>query len=143
MNPEKSVLLIEDSESAGAHACEVLRRAGYFPTWAQSLTEATLITNLTFAVVFLDLLLPETSDDRDFGRAVVSMKTHFPDATLIILSAYLPEAGVMNLLKLGADLAVHKPLMSQNVKEIIHRAKELHSGRFNGLLQRLEAVPLG
>lgn len=139
MDASKSVLVIEDDENMASHACEVLRRAGYLPTWAQSLTEACLMDEIPFASVFLDLLLPET-EDRNFGRAVSAIRSHYPDATLIILSAYLPELGVMKLLKLGADLAVHKPLVSKNVHEIIHRATELHNGRLNGLLKRLEAA---
>lgn len=138
---DRSVLIVEDDPASGVLACEMLRNAGYFPTWAQSLTEATLLEKIPFSAIFLDLLLPETQD-RNFVRAVSSIRLHFPDAILIVLSAFLPEANVMNLLRHGADFALHKPLSTKNVKEIMHRAGELHNGRLDGILARLEAVSL-
>lgn len=141
MDKSRSILVVEDNEIVADATCENLRMAGYFPAWAATLTEATLIHNVPFSAVFLDLLLPETLD-RNFARAVTSMRAHFPDAVLIILSAHLSETNVIQLLKCGADFALHKPLSGKNISEVLNRASELRAGKLDGILARLEAVEL-
>lgn len=130
---------MEDNAAAAEHTCEVLRRANYLPTLAGSLTEASMITDINFGAIFLDLLLPET-DHHTLTKSVISMRQHFPHAVLIVLSAYLPELNVIQLLKLGADFCLHKPLTIQNVDKVILAAQELNKGQVHRIAERLDAA---
>lgn len=133
------VLVVEDHEVTAFHTCEVLRKAGFIPTLAESLTEACAITSIAFGAIFLDLLLPETNHS-NLSKSVISIRERFPRTTLIVLSAYLPEANVMELLRLGADFCLKKPLTSANVRSVITRASELNHGQVHRIAERLDAA---
>lgn len=142
MLESRLVLVVEDDPATAEQTCEVLRRANYRPTLAGSLTEASLVTSIDFGVIFLDLLLPET-DHQTLTKSVISIRAHFPQAVLIVLSAYLPELNVIKLLKLGADFCLHKPLTAQNVRAVITDASELNQGRIHHIRARLDAALSG
>ncbi len=142
MLESKLVLVVEDDPVTAEYTCGVLRSANYLPTLAGSLTEASLITDMNFGAIFLDLLLPET-DHQTLTKSVISMRAHFPHAVLIVLSAYLPELNVIKILKLGADFCLHKPLTLQNVNSVIADASELNKGRIHRIGKRLDAALSG
>ena len=139
MPQSRLVLVVEDDSAVAEQTCDVLRRADYMPTLAGSLTEASLLTDMNFGAIFLDLLLPET-DHHTLTKSVISMRAHFPNAVLIVLSAYLPELNVIQLLKLGADFCLHKPLTIKNVNSVIMAAHELNNGQVRKIRERLDAA---
>ena len=126
MLQSRLVLVVEDDIDVAEHTCAVLRMANYLPTLAGSLTEASMLTDMNFGAIFLDLLLPET-DHHTLTKSVISMRMHYPHAVLIVLSAYLPELDVIQLLKLGADFCLHKPLTIKNVNSVMGRFGELEN----------------
>lgn len=133
------ILVVEDHPASAEHTCEVLRMSGHRPTWVATLGEALNAPDIEYEAIFLDLLLPDTT--RATGaEGVAKMRARFPHTPLIVLSAYLPEMNVMDLLKRGADFCLHKPLTLANVSGVVARAVEINSGEMGGICARLEAA---
>ncbi len=130
-------LVVEDMEVMARHTMAALRAAQFSPTWADSLTQAATHAGEAWHVIFLDLLLPETSRE-SLTDAVTFMRGIFPDTPLIVLSAYLPELKAFDLLRKGADICIHKPLIAENIPELVHRAVCVNAGRVDQVLNRLE-----
>lgn len=133
------ILVVEDEPACAQHTCEVLRVCGYKPTWVGSLTEALGVPELEYEAIFLDLLLPDTTRET-VADGVSSVRRRFPHTPLIVLSAYLPEFSVMELLRRGADFCLQKPLTRANVSGIVARACEINRGEMSGICARLEAA---
>ncbi len=133
------ILVVEDQPVCAEHTCEVLRVNGYKPTWVGTLREALDASAIEYEAIFLDLLLPDTTRETAH-EGVEAMRAQYPHTPLIVLSAYLPEFRVMNLLKCGADFCLHKPLTSANVVGVVARAVEINGGDLRGICARLEAA---
>lgn len=131
------ILVVEDDPACAEHTCEVLRLSGYKPTLVTTLADAMANARIEYEAIFLDLLLPDTSP-ATIPSGVASVRTAFPNTPLIVLSGYLPEFKVIDLLRAGADFCLHKPLDRSTVGSIVKRAIEINSGDMSGICARLE-----
>ncbi|MEV6945838.1 response regulator transcription factor [Streptomyces sp. NPDC051172] len=94
------VLVVEDDDTIGRHLETGLRSNGYAPTWSRTgagaLTEAS---QASYDVLLLDLGLPDM-DGLDVAR---TLRAHFPDLLIIILTARTDDIDVIAGLDAGAD----------------------------------------
>ncbi|MTD44090.1 response regulator [Conexibacter sp. W3-3-2] len=107
----QSLLVVEDEDSILQPLLRALARAGFEPTSARSVREATaLIDRRSFDLVLLDLGLPD-GDGRDVCRHL----RRTSETPVIMLTARGAEIDRIVGLELGADDYVVKPFSSDEL----------------------------
>jgi len=127
VNNSKKILIVEDDPVHARMTRLLVERYGYKPTVVGSLTAASNLQDRDWELVFLDLLLPETTH-ATLDQSVIRIRALLPNTPIIVLSCYLPELNVFNLIKLGADLCLYKPLNPETLLSVIAKAKAINRG---------------
>ncbi len=113
-----SVLVIEDDADIGSSLLAVLRGQGYDPTWTRTGTEGLAQPIETFAVILLDLGLPDM-DGLDVCRTLRRRAPHVP---VLMLTARGSETDIVVGLDAGADDYLAKPF---RLAELLARLRAL------------------
>ena len=117
MSPKTSILIIDDD----IHICELLTDAfeeyGYDVVSVQNGEDALMLlqTRPDFALVFLDLILPDIN-----GLVLLQRLKNLTRAPVIMLSGLNSESDVVVGLEMGADDYIAKPFYP---RVVIARAK--------------------
>ena len=117
MSPKTSILIIDDD----IHICELLTDAfeeyGYDVVSVQNGEDALMLlqTRPDFALVFLDLILPDIN-----GLVLLQRLKNLTRAPIIMLSGLNSESNVVVGLEMGADDYIAKPFYP---RVVIARAK--------------------
>lgn len=112
------VLIIEDDADIGSSLEAVLRDQGYDPTWARTGTEGLAQPVERFAVILLDLGLPDI-DGLEVCRTVRRRAPHVP---VLMLTARGSETDIVVGLDAGADDYLAKPF---RLAELLARLRAL------------------
>jgi two-component system response regulator MtrA len=117
MSPEKPmpsaphrILVVEDDTKLGRQIVDVLREAGYEPTWVQDGRAALEAPLASFSLIILDLMLPGAH-----GLDVLKRIRETSDQPALILSARNETSDKVRALDLGADDYVTKPFWPEEL----------------------------
>ncbi len=113
--PKESILIVEDEKKIADIVKGYLEREGFSATHAQSAEEALRLFNGDFALVVLDLMLPEMS-----GEELCRIIRQRSDVPVIMLTAKSDEEDRIKGLGIGADDYVVKPF---SPRELVARVK--------------------
>ena len=115
---EPAVLIIEDDEGIGSSLEAALRGQGYDPTWSRTGADALAQPVDTFAVILLDLGLPDM-DGLDVCR---TLRRRAPLVPVLMLTARGTETDIVVGLDAGADDYLVKPF---RLAELLARLRAL------------------
>jgi len=130
-----SVLIIEDDADIGSSLQAVLRDQGYDPTWTRTGTEGLAQPIETFAVILLDLGLP----DMDGLEVCRTLRRRAPHVPVLMLTARGSETDIVVGLDAGADDYLAKPF---RLAELLARLRALARRNHLGITD-LTAITVG
>lgn len=105
MTQSKTILVVDDEVKIADVVCSYLEKTGYETVRAHNGTEALrLVTERSPALIILDLMLPDMS-----GEEICSSIRKKSDVPIIMLTAKVEEADIINGLDIGADDYMTKP----------------------------------
>ncbi len=117
----KSVLIVDDSRTSRRILKDILERAGY-----EIVGEAIngkegvdLFKKLQPDIVTMDITMPEM----DGIEALKQIKSEFPDAKVVMITAAGQKDKMMEAVKLGAAEFVSKPFIEETVLEALGHCK--------------------
>jgi DNA-binding response OmpR family regulator len=88
-----AVVIVEDQQAIAELLCDVLREAGFVPTWAPSAQEAAAVAREVGAdVVLLDVMMPERSGWSVLEELRADPRTH--QTPVVIISAVYDRPGL-------------------------------------------------
>ena len=118
--PPLKILVIDDTDIHRIAACCLLESEGHRVTLATSAIEAiSLLTWQIFECIFIDVCMPDI-DGTAAIRKIRSMPHHGKQPPcIIVLSAWLQQDDIEELLACGADAACSKPMDLQTINQIL------------------------
>ena len=118
--PPLKILVIDDTDIHRIAACCLLESEGHRVTLATSAIEAiSLLTWQIFECIFIDVRMPDI-DGTAAIRKIRSMPHHGKQPPcIIVLSAWLQQDDIEELLACGADAACSKPMDLQTINQIL------------------------
>jgi two-component system response regulator MtrA len=131
------ILLVEDDDALGAQVRDILRKDGFDVEWVRDGDRAARVDVDGFALVVLDLMLPNTYG-LDLLKAWRSREIAVP---VLVLSARQDTNDKVRALKLGADDYVTKPFFPDELLARVNarlRRPELRRGEGPVRIGRVE-----
>lgn len=107
---ERHILLVEDDPELGRQVRDSLVGAGFSVDWEQNGKGAQAREVDRYALVILDLMLPEV-----YGLDILKVFRRDHDVPILIMSARSDGADIVRALKLGADDYITKPFWPQEL----------------------------
>lgn len=121
MLAKRIILIVEDDANYAALTRWALEDAGYQVITAGSIGDAIRFADDRCAAVTLDLNLPD-SRGRD---SLIRLRARLPDIPIIIISGYVTEHEIADLVSLGADACMEKPPDIRMIVSVVERAIRL------------------
>ncbi|MFN4179367.1 MAG: response regulator [Armatimonadota bacterium] len=126
----KQVLVVDDDLEVGRFFKRTLQPERCTVDFVTSGEEAIkLVSEKTYDIIFLDLLLP----DIDGARTFAQIRKIDPDATVVLVTAYPDSELVSRAMRYGAVSLLSKPLQATEIKKLarsVHkRVPRLNRGR--------------
>lgn len=120
-----NILIVEDEDTLRDSLQRILKREGYEVESAGS-SEAALriLDSKRSDVILSDIILPGM-DGLEFMR---QCKEKYPGTTIIIMTAFASIESAVCAMKAGAYDYLVKPIMHEQVKDVISRALRQRSG---------------
>ncbi|MSR78286.1 MAG: response regulator [Candidatus Omnitrophica bacterium] len=110
------VLIVDDEKMICEEFRDLLTDEGHQVDIAMSgLTALELYAQQTYAVVFLDVLMPRM-EGREVFEAMKKIRDTVP---IVIMSGYIPANKEADILQMGAMSCLRKPLDLDRVRDII------------------------
>lgn len=110
------VLIIDDETDICFLLSAILTNSGYITQYAHSLKDGLdKINEHPPDVILLDVNLPD-GNGLDF---VPVIKKHYSDSRLVIMSAHTTAAEIKDVMNLGADSFLSKPISKKELMEIL------------------------
>jgi DNA-binding response OmpR family regulator len=135
----KRVLLVEDDEVLGAQIVDLLRGAGFEPTWWVEGRRITRGAVPEVDLVILDLMLPGV-----YGMDVLKEMRACGETPILVLSARNDSADKVRALQLGADDYMTKPFwpaeLVERVRARLRRPALRHDGAIEAGLLRVDVA---
>ena len=115
------ILLVDDEEIVCVPICDELRDAGHQVAWDGTGTAALeRLQQDPFDVVITDLRMPEM----DGLELLQVVKQHYPDTTVIMITAYATVETAVEAMRLGAYDYVLKPFGTNELLIVLERLQE-------------------
>lgn len=125
MQTETSVLVIDDDEAVLNLCAAIVSNVGYVPLLASSAGQARAIfSEQKVDLVLLDLRLP----DGDGAELLKEIREIYPEAEVIIMTAYGTIRSAVAAMRLGAYDYITKPFGTRDMIRLIQEAAR-HSAR--------------
>jgi len=120
----KTILVVEDDETAGEIVCEALKDAGFKTHWVKDGIDAlNYILECRPDAIVLDLLLPRLNGFEICGMVRKSRSVQW--TPIIMMSGRIEHHDKMQAFELGADDYVSKPFrideLVARVEAVLHR----------------------
>jgi DNA-binding transcriptional regulator YhcF (GntR family) len=114
----RSVLIVEDDAGMRGLLEEYVRRAGYRPIPAPTVTEglAHLVADQAIALVFSDVRVPSKETGLDFIRAV---RRRWPELPLVAITAYPDDLAELYGTPECPVLVLSKPFWANQIEETL------------------------
>jgi DNA-binding response OmpR family regulator len=113
-----TVVIVEDQQAIAELLCDVLREAGFAPTWAPSAQEAASVAREVDAdVVLLDVMMPERSGWSVLEELRADPRTH--QTPVVIISAVYDRPGLHALPAGGPIRFAAKPFDIADLVETV------------------------
>ncbi|ABW67581.1 sigma-54-dependent transcriptional regulator [Desulfosudis oleivorans] len=138
--PKKNVLVVDDEENMRHMLAAMLTREGYqVETAANGAQALEMVAKQPFDFILCDIKMPRMD-----GLAFLAHRTeHFPDATVIMMSAYGTIDTAVEALKHGAYDYISKPFKSDEVLLALKKASERERLKRENIALRQQIATLG
>ena len=111
-----SILIVDDNEDILETLCAILEEKGYSTDIAKNSTEAIEKSKTNFYnLALLDIKLP----DMEGTKLLTKMKETRPKMIKIMITGYASLQNAIEVLNLGADAYIMKPLNPENLLKVI------------------------
>lgn len=118
----KNILVIDDEVAVNNNIRKILGKKGYYVDQAVSKAEAIeKIKARTYKVVLLDLKIPEVRG----LELLEAVRTHNPDANVIIITGYASIETAVESARTGALDYLPKPFTPDEIRNVTERAFQL------------------
>lgn len=116
MNPELTVLVVDDNEDLLETFAMILKRHGFFVETAESgLAAVNKYKKRRFDVTLMDIVMPGI----DGVEASRRIKEIYPEAAIILMTGYSNETLLKAARNEGARQIVHKPVKIDRLIQLI------------------------
>ncbi len=130
MEPQTSVLVVDDDDEIRNLCAAIVSNVGYTPLVASSAEEARAILGQQGAdLILLDLRLP----DADGADLLKEIKKDHPDSEVIIITAYGTIRSAVAAMKLGACQYITKPFSTPDMMRFLREVVRDRAGTQNEL----------
>ncbi len=118
MNPEISILIVDDDQSILDVMKLYLKRRGFQVTTALSAGQAlTLQSQTPFNLIISVIVMPK----QDGYYLLEMIKKNYPETRMIMMTGHSDAAMIRSAISLGADEFLSKPLDFEELGEIIEK----------------------
>ncbi|WP_035610303.1 response regulator [Haloferula sp. BvORR071] len=123
---KKPILLINDDEELVSQVTKVLKDGGYYYMTAATAKEAlTQASGYDFALILLDLKLPDMDGDQLYGKLIESESHYVVPVVALVDSLDSQEVQVVNrLIPQGTVTLLSKPLKTEWLEDLFSRYGE-------------------
>ncbi len=130
------ILIVDDDAEITDILSRLLSVSGYSPYVAASLNEARIyLRDRNFMVHLVDFQLP----DGDGSELFPDVRSHNPGGRLILMSGRVDLINAMNVMKLGFDSMLLKPLNLEEIVAEVERSMQ-NAVRWKTVLHRLRIL---
>ena len=133
----KSILIVEDEETLRESIKRIFIKEGYAVDGAESAEQAlSLLETSAYDVIISDIILPGMDGIEMLGR----VRELIPDQIFIIVTAYASLDTSVKALRAGAYDYIMKPIIHEEIKQIVRNALRQKSLQAENRLLRREVT---
>jgi len=130
-----SILIVEDEETLRESLKRMLSKSGFSVDTTDSAENALgLIENNTFDVIISDIILP----GMDGIQLMTRIRKELPEQIFIVMTAYASLETAIRALRAGAYDYIMKPVMHEEIKQVINNALRQRQLQIENLLLKRE-----
>lgn len=135
MNMSERILIVEDEETLAASLKRVLSKEGYSVDLAKDAESGLeLIDRALYDLIITDIILPSMNGI----ELLKKVKERYPDQIVIIITAYASLETAVEALRSGAHDYVIKPIIHEEIKQIVRNALKQRALQRENLLLKKE-----
>lgn len=130
----KSILIVEDEETLRESIKRIFAKEGFVVDGAESAEKGlALLESNVYDVIISDIILP----GMDGIEMLVKVREQIPDQTVIVITAYASLDTSVKALRAGAYDYIMKPIIHEEIKQIVKNAlRQKNLQAENALLRR-------
>jgi len=130
-----SILIVEDEETLRESLKRMLSKSGFSVDTTDSAENALgLMDNSTFDVIISDIILP----GMDGIQLMTRIRKELPEQIFIVMTAYASLETAVRALRAGAYDYIMKPVMHEEIKQVINNALRQRQLQIENLLLKRE-----
>jgi DNA-binding NtrC family response regulator len=131
----KSILIVEDEETLRESIKRIFTKEGYAVETAESAEKGLeLLTAAAYDVIISDIILPGMDGIEMLGK----VREQIPDQIVIIVTAYASLDTSVKALRAGAYDYIMKPIIHEEIKQIVRNALRQKSLQAENVLLKRE-----
>jgi DNA-binding NtrC family response regulator len=131
----KSILIVEDEETLRESIKRIFTKEGYAVETAESAEKGLeLLTTAAYDVIISDIILPGMDGIEMLGK----VREQVPDQIVIIVTAYASLDTSVKALRAGAYDYIMKPIIHEEIKQIVRNALRQKSLQAENVLLKRE-----
>jgi DNA-binding NtrC family response regulator len=131
----KSILIVEDEETLRESIKRIFTKEGYAVDTAESAEKGLeLLTTAVYDVIISDIILPGIDGIEMLGK----VREQIPDQIVIIVTAYASLDTSVKALRAGAYDYIMKPIIHEEIKQIVRNALRQKSLQTENVLLKRE-----
>jgi len=131
----KSILIVEDEETLRESIKRIFTKEGYAVETADSAEKGLeLLTSAAYDVIISDIILPGMDGIEMLGK----VREQVPDQIVIIVTAYASLDTSVKALRAGAYDYIMKPIIHEEIKQIVRNALRQKSLQSENVLLKRE-----
>ncbi len=131
----KSILIVEDEETLRESMKRIFSKEGYFVDAAESAEQGlALLESNVYDVIISDIILPGMDGIEMLGK----VREQIPDQIFIVVTAYASLDTSVKALRAGAYDYIMKPIIHEEIKQIVRNALRQKSLQTENVLLKRE-----
>jgi len=131
MEPQRSVLIVDDDDTLRATLKKIFAKAGFEAQTARNAQDAIhLVSERAWDLVLADVRMPR----KDGLSLLDEIRGLRPETKVIIMTAYGTEDTQRDALRRGACAYLDKPVSRAELLALCHKTLESDDARSNGML---------
>ena len=131
----KSILIVEDEETLRESIKRIFAKEGYVVDGAESAEKAlALLETNSYDVIVSDIILP----GMDGIEMLIKVREQLPDQIVIVVTAYASLDTSIKALRAGAYDYIMKPIIHEEIKQIVRNALRQKSLQAENVLLKRE-----
>src|SRR3990172_6945764 len=131
----KSILIVEDEETLRESVKRIFAKEGFAVDGAESAEKAlALLETNSYDVIVSDIILP----GMDGIEMLIKVREQLPDQIVIVVTAYASLDTSIKALRAGAYDYIMKPIIHEEIKQIVRNALRQKSLQAENVLLKRE-----